>query len=37
MVFKSINAIKPDKRKSKNFVFTTFDEGELFQLMMLKR
>ena len=37
IVFKSISAIKPDKRKSKNFVFTNFDEGELFQQMMLKR
>ena len=36
-IFNSINAIKPDKRKSKNFGFTTFEEGELFQLMILKR
>ena len=34
-IFNSINAIKPDKRKSKNFGFTTFEEGELFQLMIL--
>ena len=36
-IFNSINAIKPDKRKSKNFGFTTFEEGELFPLMILKR
>ena len=36
-IFNSINTIKPDKRKSKNFGFTTFEDGELFQLMILKR
>ncbi|MEJ6686844.1 MAG: hypothetical protein QNK70_06160 [Crocinitomicaceae bacterium] len=33
----AIVSIKPDKRKSKNFGFTILDEGEMFQLMMLKR
>ncbi|MEJ6589160.1 MAG: hypothetical protein QNL43_05100 [Crocinitomicaceae bacterium] len=33
----SMIAIKPDKRKSKNFGFTILDEGDLFQLMVLKR
>jgi len=36
-IFNSINTIHPDKRRSKNFEFTTFEEGELFQLMILKR
>jgi hypothetical protein len=36
-LFKELESIKPDKRKSKNFGFTIFEEGEMFQIMVLKR
>ena len=36
-LFKELESIKPDKRKSKNFGFAIFDEGEMFQIMSLKR
>ena len=32
-----LESIKPDKRKSKNFGFTIFEEGDMFQIMSLKR
>ena len=35
--FKELESIKPDKRKVKNFGFAIFDEGEMFQIMSLKR
>ena len=36
-LLKELESIKTDKRKSKNFGFAIFDEGEMFQLMSLKR
>ena len=35
--FKELESIKPDKRKAKNFGFAIFEEGEMFQIMSLKR
>ncbi len=36
-LLKALESIKSDKRKSKNFGFAIFDEGEMFQIMSLKR
>ena len=34
---KELESIKPDKRKAKNFGFAIFEEGDMFQIMSLKR
>ncbi len=36
-LLKELESIKPDKRKSKNFGFAIFEEGDMFQIMSLKR
>ena len=36
-LLKALESIKSDKGKSKNFGFAIFDEGEMFQIMSLKR